>query len=260
MSSSMPFFNTFQNLLENTANSPGTSLLQLTLGLVLAYLGGVISSFTPCIYPMIPITVGFIGGHSEKNWKTGLTLSIFYVLGMAFVYSWLGVFAALSGRIFGTLTNTQGWYIFLGVVLTLSSLWMLDVLKFDPNVMVEKLRRKFIGGRAGRVTLKEKEENSWLSAFTLGASSGFLAAPCTTPVLTVILTFIATNHSIVRGTLLMFAFALGLGTILVIVGTFAGALKLMPRSGKWLSLIKTASALLILFMGQYYIFRAGGIS
>lgn len=235
------------------------SLFSLLLALILAFLGGVLSSFTPCIYPMIPITIGLIGATEEKSWKDGLSLSSFYVLGLATVYSALGMFAALSGRIFGTVTNSIGWYLALGIIMTVSSLWMLDVIQFDPNVWIEQWKRNRAHRKKSHTphTQHQEHKNSIWGAFALGASSGFVAAPCTTPILTTILGYVAGQGSVVFGTLLMFSFALGLGTILVFVGTFAGALKLLPRSGNWLTFIKKASGILILAIGEYYIFKAG---
>jgi thiol:disulfide interchange protein DsbD len=222
--------------------------------MVLAYFGGILSSFTPCIYPMIPITMGFIGGASERSWKEGWFLSSFYVLGMACVYAVLGVLASVTGRIFGTMTNTPAWYLVLGIVMTACALWMFDVIKFDPNVWIDRLQRKKPHHH------KDHHEASIFSAFVLGASSGFIAAPCTTPVLTTILGYIATQRSVGLGTALMFSFALGLGTILVFVGTFTGALKSLPRSGKWLHAIKVASGYLILALGLYYVYKAGTVA
>lgn len=241
-----------------SALEAGTILSSFT-ALVLAYLGGILSSFTPCIYPMIPITMGFIGGTAERSVKTGWILSSFYVLGMAAIYTVLGIVASVSGKIFGTMTNTPTWYLVLGQIMILSSLWMMDVIKFDPNVWMQKLTRL----RASKSSkdsipgIVERNEGTVLGAFILGASSGFIAAPCTTPVLTTILSFIANTKSIVFGAALMFAFACGLGTILVLVGTFTGAMKLMPRSGRWLQSIKVISGLLILALGEYFVFKAG---
>lgn len=227
--------------------------------LLLAYLGGIISSFTPCIYPMIPITVGFVGGTADRNIKNGWILSSIYVLGMSTIYTIIGIIAAISGRIFGTLTNTPGWYLGLGIVLVLSSLWMMDVIQFDPMVWVEKWSSKFkkTHPHHHHPTQKETLRSKELSAFLLGFSSGFIAAPCTTPVLTTILTFIATEKSIITGGLLMFSFALGLGTILVVIGTFAGALKILPKSGKWMSNVKKISGYMILAIGMYFTYKAG---
>jgi thiol:disulfide interchange protein DsbD len=245
-------FNELKNML-----AAGT-LLSSFAAIGLAYLGGILSSLTPCIYPMIPITMGFIGGTAKGDIKTGWILSSAYVLGMGAVYTALGVVASLSGRIFGSMTNTPGWYLFLGAIMIASALWMLDIIKFDPNVWVSKLtnlRRKHGGATVAGVV--ERNEGTLFGAFILGASSGFIAAPCTTPVLTTILSYIANEKSLVFGGLLMFSFAMGLGTILVAVGTFTGALKVLPKSGVWLQRIKLISGLLILALAEYFIFKAG---
>lgn len=254
---------TFANIMEaifsqlKAALEAGTVMSALG-ALVLAYFGGILSSFTPCIYPMIPITVGFIGGTAERSVKAGWILSSFYVLGMAAIYTVLGIVASLSGKIFGTFTNTPGFYLVLGTIMIVSALWMLGVIKLDPNVLVAKLmhsRAKHSPNSAAGIV--ERNEGSVLGAFILGASSGFIASPCTTPVLTTILSYIAIQQSVVFGGLLMFFFALGLGTILVVIGTFTGAMKILPKSGRWLEHMKLISGLLILALSQYFIFTAG---
>ena len=236
------------------------TLLSSLAALVLAYLGGILSSFTPCIYPMIPITISFIGGTAEKSVKAGWILSSFYVLGMALVYAALGLIASLSGKIFGTMTNTWGWNLGLGLIMVVCALWMIDVIKFDPNIWVEKLLRSRKTHKATTVPgIVERNEGTALGAMVLGATSGFIAAPCTTPVLTAILGYIAGQKSVVYGSLLMFSFALGLGTILVVIGTFAGALKIMPKSGKWLHYVKLSSGLVLLGLAEYFVFKAGSL-
>jgi thiol:disulfide interchange protein DsbD len=177
---------------------------------------------------------------------------------MALVYTALGIFAALSGKIFGTMTNTPAWYIGLGLIMILSALWMLEVIKFDPNVWLTRVTHHRNTHKTNTVPgIVERNEGTVLGAVVLGASSGFIAAPCTTPVLTTILSYIANQKSLVFGGLLMFVFALGLGTILVLIGTFAGAMKILPKSGKWLQHVKIVSGLLILALAEYFVFKAG---
>ncbi|MGE4234214.1 MAG: cytochrome c biogenesis protein CcdA [Bacteriovoracia bacterium] len=230
-----------------TALEAGT--LMSSLGAVfLAYLGGIFSSFTPCIYPMIPITIGFIGGARKDSVKKDNFLIIFFVLGMASVYTALGIAASLSGKIFGTLTNSTGWYLTIGIVMILSSLWTFEIIKFDPNTILSRFLHK---------KNPVPPQATLLGAFVLGSTSGFIASPCTTPVLTTILSYIATEQSVAFGAVLMMAFALGLGTILVLLGSFAGLLKHLPKSGAWLNRVKVLSGLIILAMGEYFIFKAG---
>lgn len=233
-----------------------------------AYGGGILASLTPCVYPMIPITVSVVGGMGpvgldgkratgrqrlREVWVRGAA----YVAGMTVIYSFLGVVAGLTGRVFGSFTNTPAWYVCLSVVMTLAALVMLDVLPFDPVVWLEGVKRR-LGRRSSPATIAhEHKEATLLGAFTLGASSGFIAAPCTTPVLTSILAYIAKTQSIGFGLGLMFFFSLGLGTLLLIIAGFAGAVTVLPRSGQWMKTIKTLSGLVLLAFAQYLIYRAG---
>ena len=222
-----------------------------------AYLGGVLSSLTPCIYPMIPITVSVVGGIGRERKGIGpvLVRGLFYIAGMAVTYSFLGVLAGLTGKVFGSFTNTSGWYLTLGVIMNVAALWMMDVIQFDPVAWGNALKRKWSKGAP--VAAPVQREMTHISAFLLGASSGFIAAPCTTPVLTSILAYIAKTQSVGLGLALMLSFSLGLGTLLLVIATFAGAARALPRSGLWMERVKKASGLLLLAFAEYLIFRAG---
>lgn len=241
----------------------GMTAVQALTAVAVAYLGGILSSLTPCVYPMIPITVSVVGGigQTKRAWHEVGVRGLAYVSGMALIYSFLGVLAGLTGKVFGTLTNTSGWYVSLGAVMTLAALVMMDVIQFDPLVVWETIKRKLgFGGKAHHhPTAVEQKELTLLGAFTLGASSGFIAAPCTTPVLTAILAYIAKTQSVGLGLALMLAFSAGLGTLLLVIAGFTGALKLMPRSGQWMKAVKVISGLILLVFAEYLIYRAGAL-
>ena len=232
------------------------------LAVLLAYLGGILSSLTPCIYPMIPITIGVVGGirtHHEEQNKRGVFMRGFaYVLGMAIVYAFLGVLAGITGQVFGSFTNTYRWYLFLGIVMTFASLMMMDVIPFDPQALLDRAKRALGIGNKPQKHFVEQDA-TLVGAFILGASSGFIAAPCTTPVLTAILGFIAQTQSVVLGLSLMLSFAFGLGTILIGIAAFAGSLQKLPRAGQWMNKIKVFSGILILAFAEYLIFKAGKV-
>lgn len=237
--------------------------------IAVAYLGGILSSLTPCVYPLIPVTVSVIGGmqstahkdlSSRKPLGASLLRGLLYIAGMGMVFSILGVAAGLTGKVFGSLTNTPGWYLSLSIIMTGSALLMLEVIPFDPIATGDRLRRKWAHLRGRPIKprpITEHQELTWLGAFTLGASSGFIASPCTTPVLTSILAYIAKTQSVVLGLGLMSAFSLGLGTLLLAIGLFAGALQILPRSGNWMRVTKILSGLLLLIFGQYLVYKAG---
>ena len=241
-----------------TTSSDHLTLWQTFVAILVAYLGGILSSLTPCVYPMIPITVSVVGGmgNNKKSWKDFAFRGMAYVGGMTLVYSFLGVIAGVSGKVFGSFTNTGTWYLLLGTLMTLAALVMLDVVPFDPAVWWDTFRRKFFKKTKSH-TLETQKEMTLLGSFALGASSGFIAAPCTTPVLTAILGFIAQTQSVGLGFSLMFAFSLGLGTILLLVAAFTGALQILPRSGQWMKTVKVLSGLILLAFAEYLIYRAG---
>jgi cytochrome c-type biogenesis protein len=231
------------------------------IALALAYFGGILSSLTPCIYPMIPITVGVVGGlqHNPEERKTRSIVirGIAYVLGMALIYSFLGVLAGITGQVFGSFTNTFGWYIALGAIMNVAALMMMDVIPIDPQAILENIKIKM--GLHSRNKTESHKEATILGAFILGASSGFIAAPCTTPVLTAILGFIAQTQSVILGLVLMLFFSFGLGTILILIAAFAGSFQKLPRAGLWMNRIKIGSGILILIFAEYLIYKAGKV-
>ena len=230
------------------------------IAIATAYLGGVLSSLTPCIYPMIPITVSVVGGvganKERRSWVEITLRGLAYVGGMAVTYSFLGVLAGITGKVFGSFTNTPGWYLTLGLIMTAAALWMLDVFRFDPMMWWSGIKRKWSKAEATHAA-DVRGEMTRLGAFLLGASSGFIAAPCTTPVLTSILAYIAKTQSVGLGLALMLAFSLGLGTLLMVIALFAGAAQVLPRSGLWMEKVKKGSGLILLVFAEYLIYRAG---
>lgn len=259
------------DLLASVSADQMLSVPQTLAALGLAYGGGILASLTPCVYPMIPITVSVIGGMGDagtagarprRAWHELWMRGIAYVGGMALVYSFLGVLAGVSGRVFGSFTNTPAWYLGLGILFAFASLAMMDVIPFDPAIWWDGLKRrarKLVGKSGGRsASLQEpRKEMTWVGAFSLGASSGFIAAPCTTPVLTTILAAIAKTQSVGLGFGLMLFFSLGLGTILLLIAAFAGAVRFLPRSGGWMNRVKVASGLILLAFSGYLIYRSG---
>ncbi len=237
------------------------SVFGSAVALLLAYVGGVLSSLTPCIYPMIPITVGVVGGlqthHEGRNNRLVIIRGLAYVSGMAIIYAFLGVLAGITGQVFGAFTNTAAWYMVLGGVMTLSALMMLDILPFDPQAFLDRIKRS-MGLGIGTKENDEKEA-TLLGAFILGASSGFIAAPCTTPVLTAILGYIAQTQSVLFGLGLMLFFSMGLGTILILIAAFAGSIRKLPRAGAWMNKVKIFSGILILVFAEYLMFKAGKV-
>lgn len=219
--------------------------------LPLVFLGGVLTSLTPCIYPMIPITAAIVGGTSVdgaaarvSKWRpVGLTLS--YVIGLALVYSALGLFAGLTGTLFGTVSTNPWLYFAMANLLLIAALAMLDVL--PVRVPTAILARASAAGAAGRMS----------GAFTMGAMSGLVAAPCSAPVMAAVLTWVSTTKSAVLGFVYLFVFSLGMCTLLVVVGVSSGAIARLPRAGLWMVWVKRIFALVMIGAAEYYLVKMG---
>lgn len=208
-----------------------------------AYLAGVVVSFTPCVYPVIPLTIAVIGGQGETSGARGFVLSLFFVLGLALTYTLLGMFAALTGKLFGTIQSSPLTLGLLGALFILMGLAMLEVFHVSLDRYVP--RGLTAGNRRGI-----------FSSFVIGLTSGLILGPCTAPVLAVILGVVASRQSVLFGASLLFAFSLGLGTLVVLVGTFTGVLASLPKSGAWMITVKKVSGIVMLAAGTYFLYIA----
>ena len=207
---------------------------------------GVLTSLTPCIYPMIPITASVIAGtagEQSSRWRT-VSLTLTYVLGLALLYATLGLIAGMTGTLFGTVSSNPWARIAIANLLLIFALAMLDVIPIAaPQRFVT-----WAGGLRG---------GSYPAVFLLGATSGVVAAPCGAPAFAAVLTWVSTTGSGALGFLYLFVFSLGMTALLVIVGVFSGALARLPRSGGWLIWIKRVAGVILLAMAEYYLIQAG---
>jgi thiol:disulfide interchange protein DsbD len=212
----------------------------------LLFLAGILTSLTPCIYPMIPITVAIVGGQSPgTSTRPAVKLTFAYVLGLSLVYAALGVIAGMTGTLFGTI-STNPWLQFLMAnLLIVFALAMLDVLPITMPQWV--MRRATAAGSQGGAG----------GAFTMGAASGLVAAPCGAPVMAGVLTWVATTHSATLGFIYLFAFSLGMCAILAVAGLSAGFLARLPRAGVWMLWVKRALAAVLLGAAEYYLVNMG---
>jgi thiol:disulfide interchange protein DsbD len=219
------------------------------VALVTLFGAGVLTSLTPCIYPMIPITAGVLAGSAgpgaSRRRAVGLTVS--YVVGLALVYAVLGLIAGLSGSLFGTVSASPWAALVIGNLLLVFALAMLDVI---PVRMPTRLAA-WAGGLGG---------GSYPAVFVLGATSGIVAAPCGAPAFAVVLTWVAATHSGTLGFFYLFSFSLGMTAILALVGIFSGSLVSLPRAGAWMVWVKRAAAAIMLVMAEYYFIQVGKVS
>ncbi len=216
------------------------------LAYLTVYLGGVLVSFTPCVYPVIPITIAFIGARGGGSRGRGLLLSVVYVLGMAVTYTALGGIAALSGKLFGQIQTSPWIYFVMANLCLLMGLSMLDVFMLPVRIP------QFIARIQPRAQSK-----GLVSSFLVGAASGLVMGPCTAPVLAVLLGYVATRQNPFYAMSLLFVFSIGMGTLLIILGTFAGLLANLPKSGPWMAKISHLFGWLMIAAGEYFLIQAG---
>jgi thiol:disulfide interchange protein DsbD len=162
-----------------------------------------------------------------------------YVTGIALTYAALGLVASLTGKLFGAVSSYPLTYIAVGAVIIISGLAMLDVftMVFPAFVRLPMPRR---GG-------------VW-SSLLLGLMSGLIIGPCVTPPLSAILAYLATTRNIVYGASLLFVFAFGMGTLLIVAGTFGSLLVALPKSGRWMEFSKKIAGIVLLAMGGYFVY------
>ena len=218
------------------------------LALPALFAGGVLTSLTPCVYPMIPITAAIVGGQTAGqpvSRARPALLTLTYVVGLASVYSALGVFAGLTGTLFGTVSTNPWLYFAMANVLVLAALSMLDVvpIRLPAGIMA----RAATMGTAGRFS----------GAFIMGAMSGLVAAPCSAPVMAAVLTWVTVTHSAAIGFLYLLTFSLGMCALLVVVGLTTGGLARLPRAGAWMVTVKRIFALVMLGAAEYYLIKMG---
>ncbi len=210
---------------------------------VLVFLAGILTSFTPCIFPMIPITLSVLGHDANKNTRLQNFLkSLVYVHGIAFTYSILGVIAAMTGSLFGQALANK--YVLGGIVI-LFIVMACGMWGFYDLQMPAFIRNKFGG-------TKKSGSEGYFSIFIMGLFAGVVASPCVGPVLVSILSFVSTTKNVFLGFGLLFTYAMGLGLIFIVIGLFSQFLKLLPRSGMWMNVVKFLMGFLMICMAVYY--------
>ena len=228
-------------LTEALSNSP-------LLAIATLFGAGLLTSLTPCIYPMIPITASILAGTTGQARSRGrvIGVTLTYVVGLALFYAILGLVAGLTGQLFGTV-GANPWVRFaVASLLVVFGLAMLDVI---PMTLPQRLVQWSGGLRGG----------TYPAVFVLGATSGIVAAPCGAPAFGVVLTWVAGTQSAMLGFIYLFVFSLGMTAILVAVGLSSGTLAALPRAGPWMVRIKQVAGVVMLAMAGYYFIQMGQV-
>jgi thiol:disulfide interchange protein DsbD len=210
----------------------------LLLSLILVFLGGLALNLTPCVYPLIPITIGYFGGQSEGKTSKLFVMGLLFVLGMAVTYSIIGVVTSLTGAVFGALLQNPIVILVIVSIFIALSLSMFGVYEFKlPDGIVAKASATKTG---------------LYGSFFMGLTMGIVAAPCIGPFVLGLVTYVATKGDPFFGFLMFFILALGLGFPYLILAIFSGKIKSLPRAGLWMEAVKHIFGLILLAMAIYF--------
>jgi thioredoxin:protein disulfide reductase len=210
---------------------------QFAIAAGVIFLGGLLTSLTPCVYPLIPITVGVFGARQAESRARAVVLTLAYVVGMGAVFASLGVVAALAGKAFGTSLGNA--WVALGLAAFMLALASSMFGAFElalPSGLATKLNG--VGG------------GGFIGAFLMGAVSGFLAAPCTGPVLSGVLAFVSRTQDAKLGASLLFIYALGIGVPFFLIGVF---LVRLPKGGVWMEWVKSVFGVALVALAVGYL-------
>jgi thiol:disulfide interchange protein DsbD len=198
---------------------------------------------------MIPITAAIVGGSAVGEAPRARSQTVFltfaYVLGLSLAYASVGLFAGLTGTLFGSVSTNPWVYFVMANLLILAALAMLEVI--PVRVPAWLLTRAATAGKGG----------SLYGVFVMGAASGLVAAPCSAPVMAAVLTWVTATKSGVLGFIYLFVFSLGMCTLLILVGLFSGTVARLPKAGAWMVWIKRIFALIMLAVAEYYLVQMG---
>ncbi len=205
-----------------------------------SFLGGLISSVSPCSLSMLPLIIGYIGGYSEEKPLKTLVQMIFFVIGASIVFSVIGIICAITGKIF---IGNPYFALIVSSIILIMGLNILGVLDFQLPVLIKEIP-------------KNNLNNEFLYPMLLGAVFALIGTPCSTPILASIMAFATMGAKISYAVIMLFLFSLGQGLILILAGFITSKLK---NSGekfyKVSELILKFSGILLIIVSAYIYYK-----
>lgn len=202
--------------------------------LLFIFLGGLALNLTPCVYPLIPITVSYFGAQGSGSKSQSILMGVFYALGMSITYSSLGVFAALTGSLLGT--ALQNPLVIIGIALIMIALGTSMFGLFEIRVPQSLL------------LMGNKNRSGYFGSMLMGLTVGFIAAPCIGPFVLSLLVFVGKLGNPVTGFLLFFVLSMGLGLPYIFLSASSSSISKLPRSGEWMEGVKIIFGLILFGM------------
>ena len=225
MARGVSMLNTFANMITDN----------VFLAITLSFVAGLISSFTPCTLAQIPLIIGYVGGYTDNDKKKPLIYSLCFALGITITFTTFGLIASFLGKTVGIKSDV--WYLLLAFLMFIIALQIIEVINIIPK------KSKIYNGKKGI-----------FGALMLGMFGGIFSSPCSTPVLIVILAYVADKSNILLGIIMLFLYSIGHSLLVVIAGTSVGFTQRMVQSNKvknTANIIKYLLSILITALGIY---------
>lgn len=195
--------------------------------LMLVFLGGVVTSISPCTLGMLPVVVGYVGGNAENKTKKIVFQVICFVLGLSLALTSVGVISAFTGKALG-FQSSPVWALILASLIMIMGLSLMELIEIPVPVLIK--------------SLPTKKNTGFLYPIILGATFAFATTPCSTPILAGIMAYASLKSNLILGALLLFIFSLGQGLVLILAGIFTSMFKK-------LTVLKTCSGHFVKFSG-----------
>lgn len=223
------------------ATLSGVMSANIWLAPLLALLAGVLTAFTPCSLSSVPLVIGYVGGAGQKNTKRAFALSVTFAAGMSVTFTALGVTASLLGKFLQS--AGKWWYLLLGVLMVLMALQTWEIFNFIPSTNA----------------LSKNKKKGFIGALLAGVLGGLFASPCSTPVLVVLLAFVAKEGRVLLGIFLLLLYSLGNSTLVLVAGTSVGFVKKLSASEKYGIVSKALNIIMgtLILLIAFYMFYLG---
>lgn len=229
-----------ENFLTNFQHMAGTGHFGIIM-LLVSFLGGLLASISPCSLAMLPIIVGYVGGYSNESPAKIFLQMIFFVFGSSLVFSVIGIFCALTGKVFISVAPTY-FILLLSSLLMVMGLNILGVLDFNMPVIIKEIPQS-------------SGKNMILYPILIGAVFALAGTPCSTPILASIMAFASMSSNIVSAILMLFMFSLGQGLILIIAGVFTSSIKGLKNFAHVSEILLKLSGLLLVLSSAYIFYK-----
>ncbi|MBC8183557.1 thioredoxin family protein [candidate division KSB1 bacterium] len=202
------------------------------------FLFGLALNLTPCVYPVIPLTVGYFGGQSDKKKGAAFVMALFYVVGIAIVFAGLGLISGLAGKQWGFLFQNPWFVVVVTVIILAMAASMFGAFEITvPAGLMSKLG-------------KSREGN--IGALIMGLTVGIVIAPCAAGIIIGLVGLVAKMGIVLKGTMLFFIMGLGLGMPYLFLATFSGLLNKLPQSGMWMVWVRKLFGVLLIGVALYF--------